>query len=178
LLEKGTERGQHERRRGLRVRRLVLPRGYCAGVERAVDAVEEALSRWGPPIYVRKQIIHNVHVVRDLEGRGAIFVDSEEEVPHGARVVFSAHGVSPAVRERASASDLKTIDATCPLVAKVHAEARHYAAKGYSIVLLGHAGHEEVEARWAKRPTRSFWSSRLRRPSTASAPSLGSIRRD
>jgi 4-hydroxy-3-methylbut-2-enyl diphosphate reductase len=154
LLEKGTERGQHERRRGLRVRRLVLvaPRGYCAGVERAVDAVEDALSRWGPPIYVRKQIMHNVHVVRDLEGRGAIFVDSEEEVPHGARVVFSAHGVSPAVRERASARDLKTIDATCPLVAKVHAEARHYAAKGYSIILLGHAGHEEVEGTMGEAP--------------------------
>jgi 4-hydroxy-3-methylbut-2-en-1-yl diphosphate reductase len=136
------------------VRRLVLvaPRGYCAGVERAVDAVEDALSRWGPPIYVRKQIMHNVHVVRDLEGRGAIFVDSEEEVPHGARVVFSAHGVSTAVRERASARDLKTIDATCPLVAKVHAEARHYAAKGYSIVLLGHAGHEEVEGTMGEAP--------------------------
>jgi 4-hydroxy-3-methylbut-2-en-1-yl diphosphate reductase len=136
------------------VRRLVLvaPRGYCAGVERAVDAVEEALSRWGPPIYVRKQIIHNAHVVRDLERRGAIFVDSEEEVPCGARVVFSAHGVSPAVRERASARDLKTIDATCPLVAKVHAEARHYAAKGYSIILLGHAGHEEVEGTMGEAP--------------------------
>ncbi len=136
------------------MRRLVLvaPRGYCAGVERAVDAVEEALSRWGPPIYVRKQIIHNAHVVRDLERRGAIFVDSEEEVPRGARVVFSAHGVSPAVRERASARDLKTIDATCPLVAKVHAEARHYAAKGFSIILLGHAGHEEVEGTMGEAP--------------------------
>ena len=129
------------------VRRVVLvaPRGYCAGVERAVDAVEEALSRWGPPVYVRRQIVHNVHVVRDLEACGAIFVESEEEVPPGARVVFSAHGVSPAVRERARARGLETIDATCPLVAKVHAEARDYAAMGYSIILVGHAGHDEVE---------------------------------
>jgi 4-hydroxy-3-methylbut-2-en-1-yl diphosphate reductase len=153
LLRAAAEQG-YERRRGLGVRRLVLvaPRGYCAGVERAVDAVEEALSCWGPPIYVRKQIVHNAHVVRDLERRGAIFVDSEDEVPSGGRVVFSAHGVSPAVRERASARDLKTIDATCPLVAKVHAEARHYAAKGYSIILLGHAGHEEVEGTMGEAP--------------------------
>ena len=115
-------------------------------------AVEEALSRWGPPIYVRKQIIHNAHVVQDLERHGAIFVDSENEVPGGARIVFSAHGVSPAVRERASARNLKTIDATCPLVAKVHAEARHYAAKGYSIILVGHAGHEEVEGTLGEAP--------------------------
>jgi 4-hydroxy-3-methylbut-2-enyl diphosphate reductase len=129
------------------VRRIVLvaPRGYCAGVERAVDAVEEALSRWGPPIYVRRQIVHNIHVVRELEARGAIFVESEEDVPVHGRVVFSAHGVSPAVRERARTRGLETIDATCPLVAKVHAEARHYAARGYSIILVGHAGHDEVE---------------------------------
>ena len=110
-----------------------------------MDAVEEALSRWGPPIYVRRQIVHNVRVVRDLEARGAIFVESEEEVPVGRRVVFSAHGVSPAVLERARNRGLETIDATCPLVAKVHAEARHYAAQGYSIILVGHAGHDEVE---------------------------------
>jgi 4-hydroxy-3-methylbut-2-en-1-yl diphosphate reductase len=136
----------------LGVRRLVLvaPRGYCAGVGRAVAAVEVALDRWGPPIYVRKQIVHNGHVVRDLESRGAIFVESEEDVPVGARLVFSAHGVSPAVRERARGH--MTIDATCPLVAKVHAEARHYAARGYSIVLVGHAGHEEVEGTMGEAP--------------------------
>lgn len=124
---------------------LVAPRGYCAGVARAVGVVEEALSRWGPPVYVRRQIVHNVHVVRDLEDRGAIFVESEEEVPCGGRVVFSAHGVSPAVRRQSRIRGLETIDATCPLVAKVHAEARHYAAQGYSIILIGHAGHDEVE---------------------------------
>jgi 4-hydroxy-3-methylbut-2-enyl diphosphate reductase len=138
----------------MRVRRLVLaaPRGYCAGVERAVNAVEVALDRWGPPIYVRKQIVHNRHVVRDLESRGAIFVESEEDAPVGARLVFSAHGVSPVVRERACARGHATIDATCPLVAKVHAEARHYAAKGYSIVFVGHAGHEEVEGTMGEAP--------------------------
>jgi 4-hydroxy-3-methylbut-2-en-1-yl diphosphate reductase len=142
----------------LSVRRLVLgaPRGYCAGVERAVNAVEEALDRWGPPIYVRKQIVHNRHVVRDLESRGAIFVESEEAAPVGARLVFSAHGVSPAVRERAHARQHATIDATCPLVAKVHAEARHYAAKGYSIVFVGHAGHEEVEGTMGEAPDHVF----------------------
>ena len=138
----------------LSLRRLVLaaPRGYCAGVERAVNAVEVALDRWGPPIYVRKQIVHNRHVVRDLERRGAIFVDSEKDAPVGARLVFSAHGVSPAVRERADARGHRTIDATCPLVAKVHAEARHYAAKGYSIIFVGHAGHEEVEGTMGEAP--------------------------
>jgi 4-hydroxy-3-methylbut-2-enyl diphosphate reductase len=136
------------------VRRLVLvaPRGYCAGVARAVAAVEVALDRWGPPIYVRKQIVHNANVVRDLERRGAIFVESEQEVPVGARLVFSAHGVSPTVRERARARGHAAIDATCPLVAKVHAEARHYAARGYSIVLVGHAGHEEVEGTMGEAP--------------------------
>jgi 4-hydroxy-3-methylbut-2-enyl diphosphate reductase len=132
---------------------LVAPRGYCAGVERAVEAVEVALARWGPPVYVRKQIVHNIHVVRELESRGAIFVESEEQVPHGARIVFSAHGVSPAVHERARAMGLKPIDATCPLVAKVHAEARHYAAKGYSIILIGHVGHEEVEGTMGEAPS-------------------------
>ena len=131
---------------------LAAPRGYCAGVERAVNAVEVALDRWGPPIYVRKQIVHNRHVVRDLERRGAIFVDSEKDAPVGARLVFSAHGVSPAVRERADARGHRTIDATCPLVAKVHAEARHYAAKGYSIIFVGHAGHEEVEGTMGEAP--------------------------
>jgi 4-hydroxy-3-methylbut-2-en-1-yl diphosphate reductase len=136
------------------VRRLVLvsPRGYCAGVERAVETVERALARWGPPVYVRKQIVHNVHVVRALETRGAVFVESEEEVPPGARLVFSAHGVSPAVRRRAKMLGLKTVDASCPLVAKVHAEARHYAARGYSVILIGHGGHEEVEGTMGEAP--------------------------
>ncbi len=129
------------------VKRILLasPRGYCAGVERAVDTVEQALELWGPPVYVRKQIVHNAHVVRDLEERGAIFVDSETEVPAGATVVFSAHGVAPAVHENSRRLGLQTIDATCPLVTKVHSEARHYAAAGYTIILIGHAGHEEVE---------------------------------
>jgi 4-hydroxy-3-methylbut-2-enyl diphosphate reductase len=140
--------------RGLGVRRLVLvaPRGYCAGVERAVNAVEKALARWGPPVYVRKQIVHNAHVLRELESVGAVFVESEEEVPAGAHVVFSAHGVSPAVHERARARGLQAIDAVCPLVAKVHAEARHYAARGYSIILIGHAGHEEIEGTMGEAP--------------------------
>ena len=137
-----------------RVKRILLasPRGYCAGVERAVDTVERALDRWGPPVYVRKQIVHNLHVVRELEERGAIFVESETEVPPGATVVFSAHGVAPAVHENARRLELKTIDATCPLVTKVHSEARHYASRGYTIVLIGHAGHEEVEGTMGEAP--------------------------
>ena len=123
------------------VKRIVLasPRGYCAGVERAIDTVEEALALWGPPIYVRRQIVHNTHVMRDLERRGAVFVESEDEVPAGERVVFSAHGVAPSVHENAQRAGLETIDATCPLVTKVHAEARHFAARGYTIFLIGHA---------------------------------------
>src|ERR671932_1545946 len=119
------------------VKRLLLasPRGYCAGVERAVETVERALGLYGAPVYVRKQIVHNAHVVRDLEARGAIFVESEEEVPEGGLVVFSAHGISPAVRTRAAERRLETIDATCPLVTKVHAEARRYAADRYTIVV-------------------------------------------
>ena len=145
-------------RRPIGVKRLLLvaPRGYCAGVERAVYAVEEALSRWSPPLYVRRQIVHNVHVVRDLEARGAIFVESEDEVPRGGRIVFSAHGVSPAVRGHARARRLEAIDATCPLVAKVHAEARYYAARGYSIILVGHAGHDEVEGTIGEAPEATF----------------------
>ena len=135
-------------------RRILLasPRGYCAGVERAVDTVEQALDLWGPPVYVRKQIVHNLHVVRDLEARGAVFVESETEVPPGATVVFSAHGVAPSVHANARALELKTIDATCPLVTKVHSEARHYARDGYTIVLIGHAGHEEVEGTMGEAP--------------------------
>jgi 4-hydroxy-3-methylbut-2-en-1-yl diphosphate reductase len=131
---------------------LAAPRGYCAGVERAVDTVELALRHYGAPIYVRKQIVHNAHVVQELSERGAVFVEHEDEVPVGATVVFSAHGVSPAVREGASSRSLRTIDATCPLVTKVHAEARRYAAAGYTVVLVGHAGHEEVEGTTGEAP--------------------------
>jgi 4-hydroxy-3-methylbut-2-enyl diphosphate reductase len=136
------------------VRRLLLasPRGYCAGVERAVETVERALELQGPPVYVRRQIVHNAHVVRALEQRGAVFVESEEEVPEGALLVLSAHGVAPAVRERAAGRRLRIVDATCPLVAKVHAEARRYAAEGFTIVLVGHAGHEEVEGTLGEAP--------------------------
>jgi 4-hydroxy-3-methylbut-2-enyl diphosphate reductase len=136
------------------VKRLVLasPRGYCAGVERAVETVERALELHGAPVYVRKQIVHNAHVVRDLEQRGAIFVENVSEVPPGAIVVFSAHGVAPAVHHSARFFGLRTIDATCPLVSKVHAEARHYARLGYTIVLIGHAGHAEVEGTTGEAP--------------------------
>jgi 4-hydroxy-3-methylbut-2-enyl diphosphate reductase len=123
---------------------LAKPRGYCAGVDRAVQTVEKALARFGPPVYVRKQIVHNVHVVRTLEKLGAIFVDETEAVPEGAVVVFSAHGVSPDVRQQAQDRSLRTIDATCPLVTKVHNEARRFAAQDYDILLIGHEGHEEV----------------------------------
>jgi 4-hydroxy-3-methylbut-2-enyl diphosphate reductase len=128
------------------VKRVLLasPRGFCAGVERAVETVEKALELYGPPVYVRKQIVHNAHVVRELEGRGAVFVDDEREAPEGATLVLSAHGVEPKVYERAAARRLTTIDATCPLVTKVHVQARRYAAEGYRIILIGHAGHEEV----------------------------------
>lgn len=136
------------------VRKVLLasPRGYCAGVERAVDTVEQALELYGAPVYVRKQIVHNLHVVRELEGRGAIFVDSEEEVPEGSTLVFSAHGVAPSVYRNADRRSLKTIDATCPLVTKVHTQARRYAAEGYTIVLIGHAHHEEVEGTMGEAP--------------------------
>jgi 4-hydroxy-3-methylbut-2-enyl diphosphate reductase len=123
---------------------LAKPRGYCAGVDRAVQTVEQALERFGAPVYVRKQIVHNTHVVRALEKRGAIFVEETQEVPEGAVVVFSAHGVSPDVHAEAKARGLRTIDATCPLVTKVHNEARRFAAQGYDILLIGHEGHEEV----------------------------------
>ena len=131
---------------------LASPRGYCAGVERAVDTVERALRLYGEPVYVRKQIVHNSHVVRGLEEQGAIFVDSVDEIPEGAPVVFSAHGISPAVREAAERRRLVSIDATCPLVTKVHTQARRYAAAGYTIVLIGHAGHEEVEGTLGEAP--------------------------
>ena len=123
---------------------LAKPRGYCAGVDRAVQTVEEALKLYGAPIYVRKQIVHNKHVVATLEARGAVFVEENEEVPEGATVIFSAHGVAPEVYEQAQARKLKAIDATCPLVTKVHQEARRFAAEDYDILLIGHEGHEEV----------------------------------
>ncbi|MFY1695782.1 MULTISPECIES: 4-hydroxy-3-methylbut-2-enyl diphosphate reductase [unclassified Solwaraspora] len=130
----------------VRPKRVLLanPRGYCAGVDRAVQTVEEALKLYGAPVYVRKQIVHNKHVVSTLEAQGAIFVEENEEVPHGATVVFSAHGVAPEVHEQARERSLKAIDATCPLVTKVHQEARRFAAQDYDILLIGHEGHEEV----------------------------------
>ncbi len=131
---------------------LAAPRGYCAGVERAVVTVEKALELYGPPIYVRKQIVHNVHVVADLERRGAIFVEETDEVPEGSRLVFSAHGVSPAVHDQAENRNLLTIDATCPLVTKVHNEAKRFAESGYQILLIGHEGHEEVEGTAGEAP--------------------------
>src|SRR5918994_7429283 len=116
---------------------LASPRGYCAGVERAVETVELALEHYGAPIYVRKQIVHNLHVVRELEERGAVFVDSEDEAPAGATIVFSAHGVAPSVHERSAALGHDTIDATCPLVTKVHVQAKRYAADGYTVIRIG-----------------------------------------
>jgi 4-hydroxy-3-methylbut-2-enyl diphosphate reductase len=131
---------------------LAAPRGYCAGVDRAVITVEKALDLYGAPVYVRKQIVHNKHVVGTLEQRGAVFVEELDEVPSGATVVFSAHGVSPLVHEQAAERGLKTIDATCPLVTKVHHEARRFATDDYDILLIGHAGHEEVEGTAGEAP--------------------------
>ena len=132
---------------------LAAPRGYCAGVDRAVIAVEKALEHYGAPVYVRKEIVHNKFVVETLAARGAVFVSETDEVPEGARVVFSAHGVSPAVRAAAAARSLLTIDATCPLVTKVHKEAVRFAADDYDILLIGHAGHEEVEGTAGEAPS-------------------------
>jgi 4-hydroxy-3-methylbut-2-en-1-yl diphosphate reductase len=131
---------------------LASPRGYCAGVDRAVQTVERALDLYGAPVYVRKEIVHNKHVVEELRDRGAIFVETETEVPEGATVVFSAHGVAPSVHVGAAERRLRTIDATCPLVTKVHVEAKKFAAQGYTIVLIGHAGHEEVEGTMGEAP--------------------------
>ena len=138
-----------------RVVLLAAPRGYCAGVERAVEAVERALDKHGAPVYVRKQIVHNLHVVRDLEAKGAIFVDEIDQVPIGAVTVLSAHGSPPSVYEEAGRRELQLIDATCPLVTKVHVEARRFAGEGRTIVLIGHAGHEEVEGTSGQAPERT-----------------------
>ncbi|MDK8891322.1 4-hydroxy-3-methylbut-2-enyl diphosphate reductase [Corynebacterium macclintockiae] len=131
---------------------LAAPRGYCAGVDRAVETVEKALEKHGAPLYVRKEIVHNKHVVKTFEDRGVIFVDETTEIPHGSNVVFSAHGVSPAVHAEARQLELKTFDATCPLVTKVHHEVKRFAKQGYQIVLIGHHGHEEVEGTAGEAP--------------------------
>ena len=131
---------------------LASPRGYCAGVDRAVQTVEHALDLYGAPVYVRKEIVHNKHVVEELRGRGAVFVDSETQLPEGSITVFSAHGVAPSVREGAEARGLQTIDATCPLVTKVHREAVRFAQEGFTIILVGHDGHEEVEGTMGEAP--------------------------
>jgi 4-hydroxy-3-methylbut-2-enyl diphosphate reductase len=143
-----TELARTDRRRVL----LAKPRGYCAGVDRAVQTVEEALKLYRPPIYVRKQIVHNKHVVATLEAQGAIFVEENDQVPEGAMVIFSAHGVAPEVHEQARQRRLRVIDATCPLVTKVHNEAKRFAAEGYQILLIGHAGHEEVAGTAGEAP--------------------------
>jgi 4-hydroxy-3-methylbut-2-en-1-yl diphosphate reductase len=143
------------RQPGRRVVLLAAPRGYCAGVERAVEAVERAIAKHGAPVYVRKQIVHNLHVVRDLEAKGAIFVDEIDQVPVGAVTVLSAHGSPPSVYEEAGRRELQLIDATCPLVTKVHVEARRFAGEGRTIVLIGHAGHEEVEGTSGQAPERT-----------------------
>jgi 4-hydroxy-3-methylbut-2-en-1-yl diphosphate reductase len=133
---------------------LASPRGFCAGVDRAIEIVEAALARFGPPVYVRHEIVHNRHVVDELRRKGAVFVDQPEQVPRGALLIYSAHGVSPAVREAAAQQGLRTIDATCPLVTKVHVEARRFAESGHEIVLVGHAGHVEVEGTMGQAPDR------------------------
>ena len=133
---------------------LAAPRGYCAGVDRAVQTVERALELHGPPVYVRREIVHNKHVVAQLRARGAVFVEEATDVPAGAVTVFSAHGVAPAVRAAAQERGLQTIDATCPLVTKVHVEARRFVEQGYTVVLVGHAGHEEVEGTMGEAPGR------------------------
>lgn len=143
---------EHVENGGARRVLLAGPRSFCAGVERAIEIVEEALETRGTPVYVRKEIVHNASVVGDLAGRGAVFVDELDQVPDGATVVFSAHGVSPAVRDEADRRDLDVIDGTCPLVAKVHAKARRFAGRGDTVVLVGHAGHEEVEGTLGEAP--------------------------
>ncbi|HZP91126.1 MAG TPA: 4-hydroxy-3-methylbut-2-enyl diphosphate reductase, partial [Actinomycetota bacterium] len=149
---------------------LAAPRGYCAGVERAVEAVERALDAHGPPVYVRKQIVHNLHVVRDLEVRGAVFVEELSEVPDGGVVVLSAHGVAPTVHEEARARRLAVLDATCPLVTKVHLEARRFAEAGRTILLIGHAGHEEVVGTTGQAPDRTILVQSVEEARTVQVP--------
>lgn len=135
---------------------VAAPRGWCAGVDRAVEIVEKALQNHGSPVYVRKQIVHNIHVVRDLESKGAVFVETEDEVPEGAVCVLSAHGSAPTVYSNAESRNLKVIDATCPLVTKVHVEARRFARQGKTVLLIGHQGHEEVEGTFGQAPERTI----------------------
>lgn len=149
---------------------LASPRSFCAGVERAIEIVERALDQRDPPVYVRKQIVHNTHVVAELEARGAVFVDELDGAPDGATVVFSAHGVSPAVREEASRRGLEVIDATCPLVAKVHAEARRFADRGDSVILIGHAGHEEVDGTLGEAPEQAILVQNVTEARTVDVP--------
>jgi 4-hydroxy-3-methylbut-2-en-1-yl diphosphate reductase len=149
---------------------LASPRGYCAGVERAVETVETALQLYGAPVYVRKQIVHNVHVVRDLESLGAIFVDEVDEIPEGATVVFSAHGVAPSVHQGSAALGLTVVDATCPLVTKVHTQAKRYAGEGYTVVLVGHAGHEEVVGTMGEAPDKTVLVEKVEDVATLDLP--------
>jgi 4-hydroxy-3-methylbut-2-en-1-yl diphosphate reductase len=154
---------------------LAAPRGYCAGVDRAVEAVEDALHRHGAPVYVRKQIVHNLHVVRELEAKGAVFVEEETEVPEGAVVVLSAHGVAPEVYGNAAERRLKVLDATCPLVTKVHLEARRFADSGRTIVLIGHAGHEEVVGTTGQAPDRTILVQTVDEATTVEIPASDRI---
>jgi 4-hydroxy-3-methylbut-2-enyl diphosphate reductase len=154
---------------------LAAPRGYCAGVERAVDAVERALAEHGPPVYVRKQIVHNLHVVRDLERKGAVFVEEETEVPEGAVLVLSAHGSPPEVYRNAEARGLRLVDATCPLVTKVHLEARRFAGEGRTILLIGHAGHEEVVGTTGQAPERTVLVQTVEDARTVEVPDPGNV---
>ncbi|HXF73395.1 MAG TPA: 4-hydroxy-3-methylbut-2-enyl diphosphate reductase [Actinomycetota bacterium] len=154
---------------------LAAPRGYCAGVERAVDAVEQALARHGPPVYVRKQIVHNLHVVRDLERKGAVFVEEETEVPEGAVLVLSAHGSPPEVYRNAEVRGLRLIDATCPLVTKVHLEARRFAGEGRTILLIGHAGHEEVVGTTGQAPARTILVQSVEEARRVGVPDPGNV---
>ncbi|MEA2555594.1 MAG: 4-hydroxy-3-methylbut-2-en-yl diphosphate reductase [Actinomycetota bacterium] len=154
---------------------LAAPRGYCAGVDRAVEAVERALDKHGAPVYVRKQIVHNLHVVKDLEAKGAVFVEEETEVPEGAAVVLSAHGVAPEVYANAADRHLQVIDATCPLVTKVHVEARRFASEGRTIVLIGHAGHEEVVGTTGQAPERTILVQSPQEARTVQLPTSGPI---
>ena len=151
------------------------PTSFCTGVERAIDIVGELLGRYGPPVYVRKQIVHNVHVLAELRQRGAVFVDELDEVPDGAITVFSAHGVSPAVRETAAARGLRVVDATCPLVARVHAKARRFARAGHTVLLIGHAGHEETEGTLGEAPDRTLIIESEQDAESAEVPDPGHV---